>query len=113
MTQTAPKAPTYSFHKELFNWDGMYLTYGNNSSDTVFIARFKYGKKPYKRWINFLCNNFTVAEYKELSEATSPREAMESKGYFDEVTVSYLQAKLETRDNRIAELQKQLQEATK
>ena len=38
---------------------------------------------------------------------------MESKGYFDEVTVNCLQAKLETRNNRIAELQKQLQEATK
>ena len=67
MTLTPPKAPTYSFHKELFNWDGMYLTYGNNSSDTVFIARFKYGRKPYKKWINFLCKNFTVQEYLNAS----------------------------------------------
>tara|TARA_B100000214_G_scaffold107631_1_gene75814 strand:+ start:56 stop:388 length:333 start_codon:yes stop_codon:yes gene_type:complete len=110
MTQ---KLPSTYFHKELFHKNGEWLTYGNNLNDEVFIARFKYGRRPFSKWINFLCKNFTVAEYKELSEATSPREAMESKGYFDEVTVNCLQAKLETRNNRIAELQKQLQEATK
>ena len=87
MTQTTPKAPTYSFHKELFNWDGMYLTYGNNSSDSVFIARFKYGKKPYKKWITFLCKNFTVQEYLNASNETSPLKAIEDKGYVDENTM--------------------------
>jgi len=28
-----------------------------------FIARFKYGRKPVKTWINFLVKNFTVEEY--------------------------------------------------
>jgi hypothetical protein len=89
------------FNKELFTWDGMYLMYsgeyaGQPTMDEVhpnchpdyvgvgkpaFIARFKYGRKPYKSWINFLVKNFTVEEYLNLAEATSPLEAVRVKGY--------------------------------
>ena len=89
------------FNKELFTWDGMYLMYegeyvGQPTMDEVhpnchpswvgvgkpaFIARFKYGSKPWKTWINFLVKNFTVEEYLNLAEATSPLEAVRVKGY--------------------------------
>ena len=65
-----------TFNKELFTWDGMYLTYQG-----AFIVRFKYGSKPWKSFRNFLVKNFTVEEYLKLSEATSPMEAVEVKGY--------------------------------
>ena len=64
------------FNKELFTWDGMYLTYQG-----AFIVRFKYGSKPWKSFRNFLVKNFTVEEYLKLAEATSPMEAVEVKGY--------------------------------
>jgi hypothetical protein len=47
----------------------------------TFIARFKYGSKPYKSWVNFLVKNFTIEEYIELSKQTSPMQAMEVKGF--------------------------------
>jgi len=90
-----------AFNKDDFHWDGMYLEYRGGHSLSVnmevarpnchkswigkpkpeFIARFKTGYKPYKTWINFLVKNFTVEEYIKLVEETSPRRAMESKGY--------------------------------
>ena len=86
------------FVKENFNWDGMYLMYTGEHSESKyyempchpsrvgtpkaeFIVRFKYGYKPWKAWVNFIVKNFTVKEYLSLSEETSPRAAMESKGY--------------------------------
>lgn len=51
----------------------------------LFIARFKYGPKPYKNWINFLAKNFTVEEYVALTSVDgmegTPLKVMESKGY--------------------------------
>ena len=85
MTQTTTKLPSVHFHKELFNYNGGYLTYGNNLNDEVFIARFKYWKT-HRTWITFLCKNFTVAEYLEAAEATSPLQAMMAKGYQDKQT---------------------------
>ena len=107
MTQTTfeNQAPTFIFHKDLFSYNGGYLMYGNNIGDQVFIARFKYGKKNWRAWANFLCKNFTVAEYLQAADETSPREAIESKGFFDEMTVACLRAKLEIRENRIKELE--------
>ena len=107
MTQTTfeQKAPTFIFHKDLFNYSGVYLMYGNNIQDQVFIARFKYGKKNWRTWANFLCKNFTVAEYLQAADETSPREAIESKGFYDDMTVAMLRAKLEIRENRIKELE--------
>ena len=89
------------FNKEEFNWDGMYLMYRGSHTKSVnmeiarpdchpswhgkpeptFIARFKYGSKPYKSWINFLVKNVSVEDYIELSENTSPARAMESLGF--------------------------------
>ena len=97
MTQTTfeNQAPTFIFHKELFSYNGGYLMYGNNIGDQVFIARFKYGKKNWRAWANFLCKNFTVAEYLQAADETSPREAIEAKGFYDETTVRVLRAKIE------------------
>ena len=77
-----------AFNKEDFTWDGMYLMYRGRHTNSVnmeeanpnchpswvgkpkpeFIARFKYGSKPYKSWINFLVKNATVEQYLELSD---------------------------------------------
>ena len=97
MTQTTfeTQAPTFIFHKDLFSYNGGYLMYGNNLNDQVFIARFKYGKKNWRAWANFLCKNFTVAEYLQAADETSPREAIEAKGFYDETTVRVLRARIE------------------
>ena len=96
MTQTTfeQKAPTFIFHKDLFTYSGGYLMYGNNLNDQVFIARFKYGKKNWRAWANFLVKNFTVAEYLQAADETSPREAIEAKGFYDDTTVACLRAKI-------------------
>ena len=106
MTQTTfeNQAPTFIFHKELFSYSGGYLMYGNNLNDQVVIARFKYTKN-WRTWVNFLVKNFTVAEYLQAADETSPREAIESKGFYDDMTVACLRAKLEIRENRIKELE--------
>ena len=90
-----------AFTKENFTWDGMYLMYRGRHTKSVnmevarpdchsswygmpqptFIARFKYGSKPWKSWVNFLVKNFTIEEYIELSKQTSPMQAMEVKGF--------------------------------
>ena len=111
MTQTTfeQKAPTFIFHKDLFNYSGGYLMYGNDLNDQVFIARFKYTKN-YRAWINFLCKNFTVAEYLQAVEETkSPRQVMEDKGYCDETTIRKMKVQLKAKDQIIAELNKRLE----
>ena len=112
MTQTTfeNQAPTFTFHKELFSYHGGYLMYGNNIGDQVFIARFKYGAKPWRKWANFLCKNFTVAEYLQAVEETkNPRKVMEDKGYCDETTIRVMKASLKAKDQIIAELNKRLE----
>tara|TARA_R100000773_G_scaffold11953_4_gene11045 strand:+ start:5194 stop:5502 length:309 start_codon:yes stop_codon:yes gene_type:complete len=96
MTQSTfeTKAPTFIFHKDLFSYHGGYLMYGNDLNDQVFIARFKYGQKNWRAWANFLCKNFTVAEYLQAADETSPRDAIESKGFYDDTTVRVLRAKI-------------------
>lgn len=89
------------FNKENFEWDGMYLMYngpynGSKTMDEVhpnchpswvgkmkpaFIARFKYGSKPWKSWVNFLVKNVSVEVFLEYSEASSPLQAMETFGF--------------------------------
>ena len=92
-----------AFNIDKFRWDGMYLvyegeyegakTYGEVTNGKchpsrvdmlkeAFIARFKYGSKPWKKWAKFLVKNFTIEEYLALSEETSPLKAVESKGWF-------------------------------
>ncbi len=96
MTQSTfeTKAPTFIFHKDLFSYHGGYLMHGNDLNDQVFIARFKYGQKNWRAWANFLCKNFTVAEYLQAADETSPRDAIESKGFYDDTTVRVLRAKI-------------------
>ena len=102
MTQTTfeNQAPTFIFHKELFSYSGGYLMYGNNLNDQVFIARFKYTKN-WRPWVNFLVKNFTVAEYLQAADETSPREAIESKGFYDDTTVRCMKAKIKTLEARL------------
>ena len=89
------------FTKENFTWDGMYLMYqgafeGSRTMEQVspnchpswhgrtertFIARFKYGSKPWKSWVNYLVKTSTVEEYRELSENSTPVQAMETLGF--------------------------------
>ena len=90
-----------AFVKEDFRWDGMYLTYvGNHANhrtmDEVrpechpswvgktypeFIARFKYGYKPWKAWVNFLVKNVEVERYLWLEDESNPVDAMRKLGY--------------------------------
>jgi hypothetical protein len=89
------------FNKEDFTWDGMYLMYRGAHTKSVnmevanpnchpswhgrvkpeFIARFKYGSKPWKSWVNYLVKTTTVEEYIKLSQETSPVEAMKTLGF--------------------------------
>ena len=55
------------------SWHGM--------PERTFIARFKYGSKPWKSWVNFLCKTTSVEDYIELSEESSPLAAMEYLGF--------------------------------
>ena len=104
-----------AFTKEDFTWDGMYLMYRGRHTESVnmevaspnchpswhglpkpeFIARFKYGYKPWKAWVNFLVKNVSIEKYLELSNhdnkfysekygyevSGSPAYAMEALGY--------------------------------
>ena len=102
------------FKKEDFTWDGMYLMYRGRHANSIdmdvvhpdchpswkglpkpaFIARFKYGYKPWKAWVNFLVKNVTVEQYLKLADTNnkymskygyetggSPAHAMETLGY--------------------------------
>ena len=90
-----------AFVKEKFSWDGMYLMYtgefeGSRTMEQVrpdchaswhgmpertFVARFKYGSKPWKSWVNYLVKNVSIEEYIAVSAETSPLEAMEHFGF--------------------------------
>ena len=110
MTQTTfeQKAPTFIFHKDLFKYSGGFLMYGDNLNDQVFIARFKYTKN-YRAWINFLCKNFYIEEYLELAKQTSPRDAIESKGYVDKMTIAGMKATIKVQKEIINTLNKKLE----
>ena len=76
------------FNKDQFTWDGMYLMYRGDFAGAVkmldanpkahpsweglnrpaFVARFKYGYKPWKAWVNFLVKNATVEEYMHYAD---------------------------------------------
>ena len=94
-----------TFNKEQFTFDGMYLNYEGDQGEfnqyytepchpsrlgtvkSMFIARFKYGRKPYKTWINFISKNFTVEEWATLAGKngmeSSPVAIMKTKGFLD------------------------------
>lgn len=66
------------FTKDLFNYDGMYLTYG---SDRKFVARFKYVKFA-GAFKSFLIKNFGTEEYFDAyANGTSPLDILEAKGF--------------------------------
>lgn len=89
------------FNKDEFTWDGMYLMYRGRHTESVnmevaypechpswigkpkpaFIARFKYGSKPWKSWVNCITDNYTVEEYLAEVRETSPLEAVQKMGY--------------------------------
>ena len=89
------------FDKEDFTWDGSFLMYRGAHTQSVnmevarpdchpswhgkpqptFIARFKYGSKPWKSWVNYLVKTTTVEEYIRLSQETSPMTTMETLGF--------------------------------
>ena len=90
-----------NFDKDQFTWDGMYLMYRGGFENAPlmnevhpdchpswvglvkpsFIARFKYGSKPWKSYINCLVDNYTVEEYLKVSSETSPMEAVQRVGW--------------------------------
>ena len=101
MTKTRKQTMNTRFNKEDFTWDGMYLMYRGDFNGArkmldvhpdahpswegmnkpAFVARFKYGYKPWKAWVNFLVKNSSVEKYMELSENGSPVAAMTQLGY--------------------------------
>ena len=74
------------FINKNFNYDGMYLTYGE---DRRFVARFKYGGMvAFKK---FLRENFTVEEYFKLLESSlGPIKVLETKGYVSPIVAKNL-----------------------
>ena len=89
------------FKTSEFTWDGMYLMYrgrhtGSRNMEEVhpdchpswigkpkpeFIARFKYGSKPWKSWVKCLVDNYTVESYIAECKETNPLEAVRKVGY--------------------------------
>ena len=95
-----------TFNKDDFQFDGMYLMYGGNQGEVgrtygeiygvdkchpsrvnmtkeMFIARFKYGRKNWKTWVNFIVKNFTVEEWHNLAteQNLTPVDIMQGKGF--------------------------------
>lgn len=123
------------FVKELFDYHGGYLMYRGKhdlsrkfEEDTpierlhpsnvgrfqdTFIARFKYGQRPWKKWVTFLCKNFTCEEWVELNKTMTPLDAIESKGYYDDTTVRVLRGTVKWQREMIEELSNKLKEARK
>lgn len=123
------------FVKELFDYHGGYLMYRGKHDlsrkfeedypieklhpDNVgrhqdtFIARFKYGPRPWKKWVNFLCKNVSCEEWVELTKTMSPLDAIESKGYYDDTTVRVLRGTVKWQREMIEELSNKLKEANK
>ena len=84
-----------------FTWDGMYLMYRGRHTKSVnmeearpnchpswvgkpqptFIARFKYGAKPWKSWARCLVDHYTVELYIAEVAISSPLAAVEKVGY--------------------------------
>ena len=99
-----------NFVKEDFHWDGMYLMYrgdvgefqqyyekvredGSRVKRDRFVARFKYGSKPWKTWVNFLVKHFSVEDYFGRYDAgESPLDIMRSKGFISPAEKKKLKA---------------------
>ena len=90
-----------NFKADDFTWDSMFLMYRGRHTKSVnmevarpnchpswhglpqptFIARFKYGKKPWKSWVKCLVENYTVEDYIAECENSSPLAAVQKVGY--------------------------------
>ena len=92
-----------AFVKENFEWDGMYLMYrgdlgehttryGDNGERChptrvgtvrpMFIARFKYGSKPWKTWRNLITKHYTVENVIDAyANGVTPLALVEAVGY--------------------------------
>ena len=72
------------FIKENFDYDSGWLTYRtDNKTRPEFIARFKYNKSDKASFVKFLIKNFTVEEYRDLTNMLNlaPMQALATKGY--------------------------------
>ncbi len=70
------------FNKELFNYHGGFLTYGQYPDRPKFVARFKYKAGNRAGFQSFLIKNFSVEEYfGRLEAGEAPLTILESKGY--------------------------------
>ena len=72
------------FVKENFDYDNGWLTYRTDTrTRPEFIARFKYNKSDKASFVKFLIKNFTVEEYRDLTNMLNlaPLQALETKGY--------------------------------
>lgn len=63
-----------TFDKTKFKYDGLFLMY-----DNAFVARFKRGGMSHFK--SFLIENFSVEEYFQSMEKSTPMQALEAKGY--------------------------------
>lgn len=79
------------FDKEMFNFDGMYLSYFTKENERKFVARFKTGGMASFR--NFLIKNFSIEEYFAQTDANmSPLEILAAKGYVTPRTAKLLKS---------------------
>ena len=72
------------FNKELFDYSAGWLTYRTDiKTRPEFIARFKYNKSDKPSFVKFLIKNFTVEEYRNLTNKVNlaPLQALATKGY--------------------------------
>jgi hypothetical protein len=70
------------FDKELFNYSGGFLMYGQYPDRPKFVARFKYKGGNRAGFQSFLIKNFTVDEYfGRLDANETPVGILESRGY--------------------------------
>ena len=71
-----------NFKRDQFDIDGAWVYYDLDDDQSVFIARFKYNKSLQGRFVTFLKNNFSVAEYLGLIETgMSPMAILRTKGF--------------------------------
>lgn len=74
------------FVKEMFNFDGMYLTYGD---DRKFVARFKHkGPLTKAKLVKALCKFYDTEVYFARVKEEAPFRILMNDGYVDfDVTV--------------------------
>jgi hypothetical protein len=72
------------FIKQNFDYSDGWLTYRTDiKTRPEFVARFKYNKSDKPSFLKFLIKNFTVDEYRDLTNKLNlaPLQALATKGY--------------------------------